>query len=70
MIEACIDPRFEFGNITFGELREGLDTFYGDFRNKAVQINDALWYVRDQLEGKSSAELAKELEGIRAAARR
>jgi hypothetical protein len=51
--------------IKSGELQDGLDEFYKDFRNKHVFINQALPYVRDQINGKSSAVLDKELEEIR-----
>src|SRR5215472_11231405 len=70
VLDACISSpavaRFDFQKITRGQLQEGLDAFYGDFRNKAIDIGDAIWYVRDQLKGKTAAELEKELEEIRA----
>lgn len=68
--EACTNPRWDFDKIRSGELQEGLDVFYADFRNKAVFVNDAVLYVRDELKGKSAAELEKELENFRASARR
>ena len=70
MVADCIDHHWDLGNVTMGQLREGLDAFfYGDFRNKAVQVVEAVQYVDDELNGKSPAELEKELEADRAAAR-
>ena len=44
--------------------------FYSDFRNKAIDIEFALAYMRDQLKGKSSAELEAELNGQKRSAHR
>jgi hypothetical protein len=62
--------RWDFQKITNGQLEGGVDAFYSDFRNKTVDIDDAMRYVRDQLKGKPAAELEKELEGIRASEKR
>jgi len=53
-----------------GQLKEGVDMFYSDFPNKAIEIEFALAYLRGQLERKSSAELEAELKGLRRSARR
>jgi len=50
------------------QLIEGLDHFYKDFRNVNVQVEDAMPYVRDELTGKSDADLATELQNLRKAA--
>ena len=57
-IVAC----FDFGNIPFGQLMDGVDEFYTDFRNKHVDIADAMTYVRDKLKGKSPAVLEQQLK--------
>lgn len=66
IIKQCTeDPkiaRYDFGKITIGQLSDGVDEFYKDFRNKNIDINQAMFYVRDQLKGKSSKELEDELE--------
>jgi hypothetical protein len=56
---------FSFGGIRFGQLEEGMDEFYKDFRNKGVYVTAAMFYVRDQLKGKSEKELQDELNRIR-----
>ena len=53
---------FDFGNIPFGQLMDGVDEFYKDFRNKRVDIADAMTYVRDKLKGKSPAVLEQQLK--------
>ena len=62
----CNGPRpkcsLGFRKIKIGQLKEGVDMFYSDFRNKAIDIEFALAYLRDQLEA--------ELKGLRRSARR
>lgn len=53
---------YDFTQIRMGQLSEGVDEFYKDFRNKAIDINPAFRYVRDELKGKSPKELQDELE--------
>ena len=64
-IEACSQSPtvtvYDFTDIPFGQLVDGVDEFYKDFRNKDVEINLGLRYVRDQLKGKSAKELEDEL---------
>jgi hypothetical protein len=56
---------FSFGGIRFGQVEEGMDEFYKDFRNKGVYVTAAMFYVRDQLKGKSERELQEELNRYR-----
>jgi hypothetical protein len=51
----------DYGNIRYGQLVEGTDEFYKDFKNKNIQVPAALHYVRDQLKGVDSKELEQEL---------
>ena len=55
---------FDFGNIPFGQLMDSVDEFYKDFRNKRVDIADAMTYVRDKLKGKSPAALERQLKEV------
>jgi hypothetical protein len=48
-----------------GQLQEGVDEFYKDFRNKGIEINLAVAYVRDELKGKPAKELEEELARMR-----
>jgi hypothetical protein len=50
------------------ELIDGLDSFYKDFRNRNILVDDALSYIVDQLRGASDDKLKDELLKMRAAA--
>jgi len=73
VLKSCIEsPQvavYDFTNIRFGQLLEGVDEFYKDFRNKGVDIDFAMGYVRDELKGKSPDELEGELKRARAASK-
>jgi hypothetical protein len=58
---------FDFGNIPFGQLMHGVDEFYKDFRNKRVDIADAMTDVRGKLKGKSPAALERQLKEFHSA---
>ena len=68
-IDACLETprlsRYDFGKLRMGQLQEGVDEFYKDFRNKGVEIDLAMDYVRDELKGKPAKELEEELARIR-----
>jgi hypothetical protein len=49
------------------ELIDGLDSFYKDFRNRSILVDDALTYVQDQLRGVPDDKLNAELLKMRAA---
>jgi hypothetical protein len=68
--EKCAkDPKLapsDFSGIPIGQLVDGVDEFYKDFRNKDIDIKYALVYVRDELKGKKSPEeLDRMLKGFR-----
>ena len=44
---------------------DGVDELYKDFRNKNIEIVPAMFYVRDELKGKTDKELEDELAGLR-----
>jgi hypothetical protein len=56
---------FDFTGIRLGQLVDGTDEFYKDFRNKGVSVTSAMFYVRDELNGKSAKELEDELNIFR-----
>jgi len=69
-MEACnADPTmavYDFGELRVGQVVEGVDEFYKDFRNKTIHINLALAYVKDQLKGKkTNIELEQDLAEYR-----
>jgi hypothetical protein len=57
----------DFYRITYGQLGDGMDAFYGDFRNKRILFDYAMIYVRDQIRGISAAELDIRIENMRKA---
>lgn len=71
-LDACLQSpevmALDFGKIRMGQLVDGVDEFYKDFRNKSIDIGYAMYYVRDELKGKTDKELAAELAGWRQAA--
>lgn len=70
-LDACLQsPEVQYYafNLHIGQLVDGVDEFYKDFRNKNIQVELAMRYVRDQLKGKSDTELADELASWRQAA--
>jgi hypothetical protein len=46
-----------FENITVGQFLSGVNEFYRDYRNQSIPVNYAIQYVRDDISGKSPAEL-------------
>jgi hypothetical protein len=50
------------------ELSDGVDTFYKDFRNRSIVVDDALNYIEDELRGMPDDKLATELQHLRQAA--
>src|SRR2546422_311181 len=49
-LKACLESPtvtpFDFTSVRFGQLAEGVDVFYKDFRNKNIDIILAMSYVR------------------------
>jgi hypothetical protein len=58
-------PLSKFGAM---ELVDGVNKFYGDFRNRNIRIDDALEFVADQLAGVPDDKLNAEILKLRAAA--
>jgi hypothetical protein len=71
MINDCQQTRrsFDYSDLMMGQLADGVDELYKDFRNKAIDITLAMQYVHDELNGKAPEELEKELKGFREADR-
>jgi hypothetical protein len=66
--DAPLESYMNFYEISFGQYREKLNEFYKDERNKRININEALLYVRDQIRGTPTSELQKRIESMRKAA--
>lgn len=52
-------------NVTAGQLSEGLDSFYSDYRNRRIRVSAAVWLVANAIAGTSEAELNKMIESWR-----
>ena len=55
-------------NVTNIQLADGLNTFYSDYRNRAILIHNAVWLVLNSIAGTPQAELDKMIESFRKAA--
>lgn len=58
----CLDRT---GDITAGQFRDGIDTFYGDFRNRRVSLSKAAQIVVAQINGDSESEIQKLIQSAR-----
>jgi hypothetical protein len=63
--DAALESYMNFYEISFGKLRNGLMDFYKDGRNKRININLAILYVRDEIRGMSQEESNRRLESLR-----
>jgi len=56
---------FDFYQVSYGQCIDGLNEFYKDYRNKRININVAILYVRDQVRGVPQTELDARLDHMR-----
>ena len=60
--EICANENMaNYSGIPMGQFVDGADAFYRDYRHRNLEIGFALQYVRDQMRGKSQAELDTEV---------
>lgn len=52
-------------NVTAGQMRDGLDEFYKDFRNRGILIYDGAWVVLKQIASEPQAEINRLIESFR-----
>ena len=64
-IRNTILQRFSLCNITVGQIVEGLDILYKDFKNRGIKISDAIYVVKRQIEGASPDDIEKILIYLR-----
>lgn len=55
------DVSLDFDGISMGQLVNGIDAFYNDYRNKQLDVNWAIQYARDSIKGKAAQELDAEV---------
>jgi hypothetical protein len=63
--EMPVLTNLKYNTVLPGQLADGTDEFYKDFKNKDISITLALRYVRDELTGTPAEELEKELARFR-----
>ena len=54
--------KHDFGNVTVGQFIDGLDKVYADYRNRRIQVHEALIVVIRSLDGTPDDEITKLLE--------
>lgn len=52
-------------NLTFGQVVDGLDSFYADYRNRRIRLPGAIWLVLNGIAGTPEDELNKLVESWR-----
>ncbi len=52
-------------NVTSGQLIDGLNSFYSDYRNRRIRVQVAVWLVASSIAGTPEAELNKMIENWR-----
>jgi hypothetical protein len=46
-------------NVTVGQIVDGLDEFYKDWRNRKILLRHAMEYVQDEAQGKDDSDLLR-----------
>jgi hypothetical protein len=54
-----------FKNVTNGQLADGVDNFYSDYRNRRIRVNDAVWLVVNEIAGTPRRQLDTMIENWR-----
>lgn len=57
--------RYAVLKITVGQLTDGLDQFYADFKNKNIRLIDAVYVVKKQIKGASADDIERVSEWLR-----
>jgi len=52
-------------HVTNVQISDGLDTFYDDYRNRAITLPDAVWLVLNTIAGKPDKDMEKMIENFR-----
>lgn len=53
------------GKLTSGEIAQGLDAFYADYKNRRIWIHDATFVVLMGISGVPQAQIEKRVEAMR-----
>jgi len=52
-------------NVTNGQLVDGVDEFYSDYRNRRITVDNAVWLVMNEIGGTPRAQIEKMIENWR-----
>jgi hypothetical protein len=52
-------------HVTAGQIQDGLNTFYADYRNRRITVDHAVWLVLSGIAGTPQDELEKTIENFR-----
>lgn len=52
---------FDYFHITLGQLSDGLDKFYADFRNQRIEVYDAMDIIRQQIKGVDDSVIQRQI---------
>jgi hypothetical protein len=53
------------GSSNVGQIDDGLDAFYGDYRNRSITTRDAIWIVLNEIHGTPEDQMKKMIESFR-----
>jgi hypothetical protein len=54
-----------FMNVTSGQVSDGLDVLYKDYRNRSIRVVDGVWVVANSIAGTPQKEIDTMTEGFR-----
>jgi len=54
-----------FKNVTNGQIVDGLDSFYADFRNRSIVVHSAVWVVVNSIAGTPKKTIDALIENLR-----
>jgi hypothetical protein len=52
-------------NVSVGQIPDGLDQFYSDYRNRRIVVTHGIWLVLNEISGKPEADMQKMIESWR-----
>ena len=65
MTESFNDNLRHLKNKKSGQIADGLDEFYKDFRNRSIRVRNAISYISLEISGASKEKLEKVLRDLR-----
>jgi hypothetical protein len=61
---ATLKDRY-FKELTNGQITDGLNAFYNDYRNRTIMLYDAVWLVVNMIAGESDTKMQSLIESFR-----